>query len=144
MAEEAPGTPQPLWAVQWTGGGIPEEPHLFDNRDNARRYFVEVAVANGLEFTDDCDEGWIGNDKNEVRLFGPIEVWKNLAPPANSEWDAKADECRGGFVMRPFTAEENEKVESILATLKLERRAEQLARELLAEDSTPGRPGGCD
>jgi hypothetical protein len=139
MTEEA-AQPRlkPLWAVQWVGGGIPEDPQLFDNHDNARRYFVETAVANDLKFTEDCSEWWIGNDDDEVRLFGPLYVWTTLAPPTNREWKD------GEYVTRPFTAEENEKVEAILAELKRQREEDQLNREIMAEDSTPERPGGCD
>jgi hypothetical protein len=138
MTEPAAGKPQPLWAVQWASGGIPESPYLLDSYENALRLFAETAVANGLEWTGDSSGDWIGNDDDEVRLYGPIYVWGKLEPPTTREWK------NGGAVERPFTDEENEMVRRILEAIDDEKKADQLAAEVLAEDMTPERPGGCD
>ena len=137
-AEEPRPTPS-VYAVQFACGGIPEEPQLIEGRENALRFFVETAIANHLEWTDDSSENWIGNDDDEVRLFGPLGVpFAVLAPPLRSKWNGK------GFDDVPFTADELAEVEAILATIREDKKAQQQAREVLAEDSTPDRPGGCD
>ncbi len=138
--QPVPTTPEAprLWAVQFASGGIPQDPSLFDSHEVALRFFVEVAVANDLEWSDDCSGEWIGNDDDEVRLFGPLGVVSELVPPLMSEW------VGGQYEDRPFTTEETAEVERILAMIREDKKADQLAREVLAEDATPDRPGGCD
>jgi hypothetical protein len=134
------GEPRALWATQWATGGIPEEPRLVDSREKALRLLVETAVANGLEWDDDCSGTWIGNDDDEVRLFGPLYVWDKLAPPTKSELVDVAGKHE--WAERPFTVEENAEVERILELIREDERKDQEAREAVAELHTPG--GGCD
>lgn len=101
-----------MWAVQFASEGIPYEPRLLDSYEVALQYFVEVAVANDLEWTDDCSGEWIGNDNDEVRLFGPLGIVSVLVPPLTAKW------VDHQFVDRPFTAEESAEVESILAKIR--------------------------
>ena len=141
MAETAvePQQRPGVYAVQFASGGIPQDPHLIEGPyAMALRLFVEVAVANRLEWTDDCSENWIGNDDDEVRLYGPLGIWSELSPPLMSEW--KNDQMEE----RPFDDAELAAVEAILDTIREKNREDQDAREVLAEDSTPDRPGGCD
>src|SRR5208282_2850513 len=124
-AEEPRPTPS-VYAVQFASGGIPQEPRLIEGRENALRFFVETAIANDLEWTDDSSENWIGNDDDEVRLFGPLGIWSELASPTRSYW------CDGEMKERPFSADELAEVEAILATIREDKKAQQQAREVLA------------
>lgn len=103
-----------MWAVQFSDGGIPQDPVLFVSEADARRYFAEVAVANDLEWTDDCSGEWIGNDDEEVRLFGPVVSWETLAPPMRSVWNHE----KGAFDEVPFTETDAAEVERILAKIR--------------------------
>ncbi|HTT74227.1 MAG TPA: hypothetical protein VMG99_08845 [Thermoplasmata archaeon] len=131
-----PEKPRELYAVQFSAGGIPQDPHLVVGYENALRFFAEVAVANNLEWTGDCSGEWVGNDDDEVRLFGPLGTFSTLAPPTVSEWTEAA------YVERPFNAEENAAVAAILAAIRERNKADREAREAVAELNTPG--GGCD
>lgn len=134
------------YAVQFSSGGIPQDPELFTDRDEAQRRFVAMAVANELEFTDDCNAEWIGNDDDEVRMWGPIApAPETRGPPADPvKYDFVDTERGHEYLPVPFTAEEREKFDSILLALRGQKEDEAMAREVLAEDSTPDRPGGCD
>ena len=103
-----------VWAVQDAQGGIPNVPSLFDNEDAALRCLVEAAVANDLEFTDDCSRGWIGNDDDEVRMWGPISIYS--APPDKPQTDYRGAE--GGFVDRPLNEEERRKADAMLDAIR--------------------------
>jgi hypothetical protein len=141
MTDEAAGTPPPtpnVWAVYTMHGGIPGEPELYDKHESALRRFVELAVEAGLAYTEDCSEGWIGDDDDEVRLYGPIAVAATGPAPVTHEW------VKDRYEERPFTDAQRAEVDRILEVMREQRRADQEAREVLAEDSTPERPGGCD
>lgn len=126
-----------LYAVQYAHGGIPDEPVLYDNEADALRAFVESAVAADLEWTEDCSSSWIGNDDDEVRLFGPLtRVVGPLPPPVKNDWNREKSE----FEDVPFTDAQKAEVERILGVIREGRREDAEAREVVAEDKT----GGCD
>lgn len=112
-ANEKPAPVGELWAVQYAQGGIPEEPRLFDSEANARRYMVEVAVASDIEPMDEPTSTYIGNDDDEVRLFGPIHVWHELVGPMRSHYVPE----KGEFEYVPFTVEDNAAVEKLLTAI---------------------------
>jgi hypothetical protein len=133
--------PRRLWAVEFSHGGIPDDPTLFADLDMARRFLVETAAAEGLEWTDDCSDGWIGNDDDEVRLFGPLEVVSQLPETIKGEWTDYDDGRTNEYVHRPLNEAERAEVERVLALMREARRTDQEAREAVAELSTPD--GGC-
>jgi hypothetical protein len=116
MADNA-AEPRGVWVVQSASGGIPEEPILFDNVVAAERCFVEIAVEAGLPFTDDCSASWIGNDDDEVRIWGPVWV-ASVSPPAQKkEWVREGKKNRLNLEVRPFNDRECVEVERILGIL---------------------------
>lgn len=106
--------PRRVWAVQFAEGGIPQDPMLFDNEEAARRAFVEIAVANDLEFTDDHTADWIGNDDNEVRMWGPLGTASVPDPNPVGEWVGSR------WVYRPLNETERAEVERILTAIREE------------------------
>jgi hypothetical protein len=104
--------PRVFWAVQYAEGGIPQQPFLFDSEEAALRCFVETAVAEELEFTEDCGPGWIGNDEDEVRMWGPIGSESVAPPKPKAEW--KGD----GFESRALNEKERAEADRILASIR--------------------------
>lgn len=110
-------TPDPtaIWVVQGASGGIPFEPILFDNRQDAERYFAESVVASDLEWTADCSGSWAGNDDDDVRMWGPIHLYGPLAPARKT---GGYDRAKREFETRPFTPYEKGLVTRILKQVR--------------------------
>jgi len=77
-----------LWAVQFTHGGIPEDPELYEREDVATRRFAELAVLNGIDFDpEEHSTGFIGNDDDEVRMW---EVAVAIAAPIATHYGGES------------------------------------------------------
>jgi hypothetical protein len=119
MADEAAAppaneTPKPgFWVVQTTSGGIPQDPVLFDSHAEAEQYFAECVVAGDLPF-DGSSGCYAGNDDDEIRIFGPANVFHPSATPSRSHWNHE----KRAFDDTPFSLGDQAEADRILRLMR--------------------------